>query len=152
MFAIFGFFAVTGLVLTKAALLLGTLFGSLFCAFKAREHTRSGWISWCIGILGFVVLFYLTDRPAQAHWLTPEEREWLVCELQAERAAVVNLTDDILLFTQAALGDPQPPVRGATAIDGAVLAGACSWREVRVGSADRSTYTSAVGALLSTMV
>jgi len=39
-------------------------------------------------ILGFVVLFYLTDRPAQAHWLTPQEREWLVGELQAERAAV----------------------------------------------------------------
>jgi ACS family tartrate transporter-like MFS transporter len=39
-------------------------------------------------ILGFVVLFYLTDRPAQAHWLTTEEREWLVSELQAERAAV----------------------------------------------------------------
>jgi MFS transporter, ACS family, tartrate transporter len=35
-----------------------------------------------------VVLFYLTDRPAQAHWLTPQEREWLVGELQAERAAV----------------------------------------------------------------
>jgi MFS transporter, ACS family, tartrate transporter len=39
-------------------------------------------------VLGFVVLFYLTDRPAQAHWLTPAEREWLVGELQAERAAV----------------------------------------------------------------
>src|SRR5262249_59487755 len=39
-------------------------------------------------ILGFVVLFYLPDRPAQAHWLTPQEREWLVGELQAERAAV----------------------------------------------------------------
>ena len=28
--------------------------------------------------------------------------------LRATGAAVVNLTDDILLFTQAALGDPQP--------------------------------------------
>ena len=39
-------------------------------------------------VLGFVVLFYLTDRPAQATWLTPQEREWLVSELQVERAAV----------------------------------------------------------------
>jgi hypothetical protein len=52
--------------------------------------------------------------------------------LKATGAAVVNLTDDILLFAQAALGDPHPPVRTASAVDGAVLADACSWREVRV--------------------
>ena len=39
-------------------------------------------------ILGFVVLFYLTDRPAKAHWLEPREREWLIAELAAERSAV----------------------------------------------------------------
>jgi MFS transporter, ACS family, tartrate transporter len=39
-------------------------------------------------ILGIVVLFYLTDRPAQAQWLTPQEREWLIGELAAERSAV----------------------------------------------------------------
>ena len=39
-------------------------------------------------ILGFVVLFYLTDRPEKAHWLEPHEREWLVAELQAERSVV----------------------------------------------------------------
>jgi uncharacterized protein len=52
--------------------------------------------------------------------------------LEATGAAVVNLTDDILLFTQAALADPQPPTRPAAAIAGAVLADACSWREVTV--------------------
>jgi hypothetical protein len=46
--------------------------------------------------------------------------------LRATPAAVVHLTDDILLFSQAALGDPHPPTAGA------VLADACSWREVRV--------------------
>jgi hypothetical protein len=56
--------------------------------------------------------------------------------LRATGAAVVNLTDDILLFTQSALGDPQPPVRAAEAVDGAVLAEACSWREVRVEEID----------------
>jgi len=56
--------------------------------------------------------------------------------LQATGAAVVNLTDDILLFTEAALGDPHPPTRPAAAIDGAVLADACSWREVTVETID----------------
>jgi uncharacterized protein len=52
--------------------------------------------------------------------------------LRAARAAVVNLTDDILLFAQAALGDPHPPTRPAATVDGAVLVDACSWREVAV--------------------
>ena len=56
--------------------------------------------------------------------------------LQRHGAAVVNLTDDILLFTQAALGDPHPPTRPAAAVDGAVLADACSWREVAVDAID----------------
>lgn len=58
--------------------------------------------------------------------------------LRATGAAVVNLTDDILLFTQAALGDPRPPTRPTAAIDGAVLADACSWREVTVEAIDDS--------------
>src|ERR687896_955580 len=56
--------------------------------------------------------------------------------LRATGAAVVNLTDDILLFSQAALGDPQPPTRPASGIEGAVLDDACSWREVRVEAID----------------
>ena len=52
--------------------------------------------------------------------------------LRATGAAVVNLTDDILLFSQSALGDPHPPTRPAAGIEGAVLDDACSWREVRV--------------------
>lgn len=58
--------------------------------------------------------------------------------LRATGAAVVNLTDDILLFTQAALGDPHPPTRDTATIDGAVLADACSWREVTVETIDES--------------
>jgi uncharacterized protein len=58
--------------------------------------------------------------------------------LRATGAAVINLTDDILLFTQAALGDPHPPTRATTTIDGAVLADACSWREVTVETIDES--------------
>ena len=56
--------------------------------------------------------------------------------LRATEAAVVNLTDDILLFSQAALGDPRPPTRPAARVEGAVLDDACSWREVRVETID----------------
>jgi hypothetical protein len=52
--------------------------------------------------------------------------------LRATGTAVVNVTDDILLFCQAALGDPHPPTRPAASIAGAVLEAACSWRELRV--------------------
>ena len=34
----------------------------------------------------FAVLYYLTDRPAQASWLEPDERKWLQDRLDAERA------------------------------------------------------------------
>jgi MFS transporter, ACS family, tartrate transporter len=36
-------------------------------------------------ILSLVVLRFLTDRPAEAHWLEPEERAWLTDRLEAER-------------------------------------------------------------------
>jgi len=38
-------------------------------------------------VIGIVTVFYLTDRPAQARWLPPDERDWLVNELQAELEA-----------------------------------------------------------------
>ncbi|MDR5774330.1 MULTISPECIES: MFS transporter [unclassified Caballeronia] len=38
-------------------------------------------------VLGFVVLKYLTDTPAQAHWLASEEREWLIARLKSEADA-----------------------------------------------------------------
>ncbi|HEY0328415.1 MAG TPA: MFS transporter [Rhodopseudomonas sp.] len=37
-------------------------------------------------ILGVVVLFYMTDRPEQAKWLKPDERNWLVGTMDAETA------------------------------------------------------------------
>jgi ACS family tartrate transporter-like MFS transporter len=51
-----------------------------------------GWqwvfIAWGIPavVLGLIVLFFLTDRPRQARWLDPEEREALEAELERERA------------------------------------------------------------------
>ena len=37
-------------------------------------------------LMTFAVLYYLTDRPAQASWLEPNERKWLQDRLDAERA------------------------------------------------------------------
>lgn len=38
-------------------------------------------------LLGIVSYFYLTDRPEDAHWLAPAERNWLSAEMQRERDA-----------------------------------------------------------------
>jgi len=37
-------------------------------------------------LLGISVLFILKDSPAQAQWLEPEERQWLMQELESDRA------------------------------------------------------------------
>jgi uncharacterized protein len=68
--------------------------------------------------------------------------------LRATGAAVVNVTDDILLFSQAALGDPHPPTRPAASIDGAILDDACSWRELRVEAIDDSAARARVDTLV----
>lgn len=36
-------------------------------------------------ILGVVVLFYLTDRPEKAKWLSDDEKTWLIARLKEER-------------------------------------------------------------------
>ena len=39
-------------------------------------------------LLAFAVLALMTDRPALANWLAPDEREWLETRLQAERRQI----------------------------------------------------------------
>jgi D-galactonate transporter len=38
-------------------------------------------------VFGVVTIFYLTDRPHQAHWLPVDERQWLIDELEKEKKA-----------------------------------------------------------------
>lgn len=52
------------------------------------------------------------------------------------RVAVVNITDDVMLFAQAAISSPQFPWIPATVVRGAVLEAACSWRELEVATLD----------------
>src|SRR4051812_49577895 len=68
--------------------------------------------------------------------------------LRVTGEAVVNVTDDILLFSQAALGDPHPPTRPAASVAGAVLDDACSWREVRVEAIDDSSERARVSTVV----
>lgn len=56
--------------------------------------------------------------------------------LSATRAAVVNITDDVMLFAQGAISSPQFPWTPAAVIRGAVLDAACSWRELEVVTID----------------
>jgi hypothetical protein len=56
--------------------------------------------------------------------------------LSATRVAVVNLTDDAMLFAQGAISSPQFPSVPARVVQGVVLEAACSWREIEVTSID----------------
>lgn len=56
-------------------------------------------------LLGIFVLYYLTEGPAQAHWLTADERKWLIARMDADRAACATGHDSSSL--KAALTSPR---------------------------------------------
>jgi hypothetical protein len=64
----------------------------------------------------------------------------------ATRAAVVNITDDVMLFAQAAISSPQFPWTPASVVRGAVLDAACSWRELEVVAIDDTPPRSRIEA------
>ncbi len=42
-------------------------------------------------LLGIACYFFLTDKPEQAKWLKPEEKEWLLTELERDRQSRKNV-------------------------------------------------------------
>ena len=56
--------------------------------------------------------------------------------LEATRVAVVNLTDDVGIFVDGALGRAEVRTGPAAVVRGAVLDAACAWREVEVVERD----------------
>ena len=66
--------------------------------------------------------------------------------LSAAGAAVVNLTDDVMLFAQGAVSSPQFPSLPASVVRGAVLEAACSWRELEVLQIDATPPRSRIAA------
>ncbi len=66
-------------------------------------------------LLAFVVLAVLTERPAVAKWLEPEEREWLDHELRAEREKIESVKRLTML---QALIDPRVLILSAIYLTG----------------------------------
>ncbi len=74
-----------------ASIIGGPLSGAIL-QYLDRTGGLAGW-QWLFlleGIpsmlLGVAVLVYLTDRPQQARWLTPGERDWLAGEMEREES------------------------------------------------------------------
>ncbi|MGH9607507.1 MAG: MFS transporter [Terracidiphilus sp.] len=63
-------------------------------------------------ILGLLVFKVLTDRPEDAHWLAPEERQWLTARLREECAPARSHSND-WRYAWAALRDPRVLVLAA---------------------------------------
>jgi ACS family tartrate transporter-like MFS transporter len=76
-----------------AGLIGGPLSGALLGLNGAYGLAGWQWLFLLEGIpsvlLGLLVLVYLTDRPGDAQWLAPAERDWLVAQLTAERQACI---------------------------------------------------------------
>jgi hypothetical protein len=66
--------------------------------------------------------------------------------VSATRVAVVNLTDDAMLFAQGAVSSPQFPSVPANVVKGVVLEAACSWRELEVLTIDATPPRSRIEA------
>lgn len=78
-----------------AAAPISTALGSPISAALLEMHGMFGFAGWQwmfvleavpAVVLGVVVLFWLTDRPQKAKWLSDEEREWLVNTMAVEQA------------------------------------------------------------------
>jgi len=84
-----------------AAVPAGTVVGSLAAGWLLEVHWRGipgwRWIFIIEGILplicGIMTIFYLTDWPHQASWLSEQERNWISLELQAEIRAKKKVRD-----------------------------------------------------------
>jgi ACS family tartrate transporter-like MFS transporter len=50
-------------------------------------------------ILGIIGIFYLTDRPREATWLTPAEKNWLAAEIERDARSLAVVHDRSLLKT-----------------------------------------------------
>jgi ACS family tartrate transporter-like MFS transporter len=79
-----------------AAIPLSFILGSPLAGWILGHHWlgMQGW-RWLFAlegmpavVLGMVAYFYLTDWPAEARWLPPERREWIVKALETEKAEV----------------------------------------------------------------
>lgn len=78
---------------------LTTVFGAPIASMLINAHGLFGLEGWRVMFLGVSIpailvgiaaFFYLTDKPADAKWLTKDEAEWLTRELEREDSAKNN--------------------------------------------------------------
>ena len=78
---------------------VGTPLGAWLIQAGHGTFGLDGWrfMMICVGApaiaLGVICWFYLTDRPAQAHWLPADERRWLVEVLAEEQRQIARRYD-----------------------------------------------------------
>jgi MFS transporter, ACS family, tartrate transporter len=83
------------MIATPVAILVGAPLSGLLMELDGVLGLR-GWQWLFLGegvpavIAGIAALFYLTDRPEQAEWLSPESREWLIDEMARDRASAAH--------------------------------------------------------------
>jgi uncharacterized protein len=82
------------------------------------------------GVVNCAAMGVRWDEEELVFW--PFDATRTLRNLRVHGEAVVHLTDDVLLFVEAALGHPTPPMRPASVIAGWVIEDANSWREVIV--------------------
>jgi ACS family tartrate transporter-like MFS transporter len=94
-----------------AAIPLSSVIGAPVSGMLLNLHGAAGLAGWQwlfvieaapALLLAVAVFFYLTDRPSDARWLSPEERAWLTERLAAERRVRESVRDFSVL---QALGD-----------------------------------------------
>jgi MFS transporter, ACS family, tartrate transporter len=90
-------------------------------------------------LLGIVTLFHLTDRPAGAKWLSPDERDWIIRELYEEEQAKTRqrsytiaeaFCDRRVLFL---IGAGSWPFRDSWARSTGCQPSSSGWRSPRIG-------------------
>jgi ACS family tartrate transporter-like MFS transporter len=91
---------------TLSAVVGGPISGALL-----RVHNPHGLAGWQYMflmegipavIMGGIVLIYLTDKPEAAHWLSTEQRSWLIGTLSREQVGVADKTSASALLSVAA--------------------------------------------------
>ena len=90
----------TTVALFTAAIPVSYIIGAPLSTWIMDNISWGGWSGWrwmlfLEGIpavfLGVMCYFYLTDKPEQAKWLKPHERDWLLAELENDRKSKKNV-------------------------------------------------------------
>ena len=90
----------------------------------------------------------IVDDALDRLWLRPFQTSTTYQNLKRTGAGVFHLTDDVELFAQAAVGqpDPLPRLRPAENITGVILANACRWFAFKIESLDDSAERTSIVA------